>query len=126
MIDLDPFDLPEWLGGGEVTWTPVTGVRSAALVRGELSGGDGETLACNLLAVDEAYPQPVVDEELRTRAHQAWQHGQVLTQDATGDLTLLVPGTRFTADTVLDVLGRLAKAVGARPERFAAHLRLGQ
>ena len=125
MIDLDPFDLPEWLGEGEVTWTPVSAVRAAALVRGELSG-TGDTLSCHLLAVDEAYPRPVVDEALRTRAHQAWQHGQVLTQDDEGDLTLLAPGTRFTADTVLDVLGRLAKAVGARPERFAAHLRLGQ
>ena len=38
---------------------------------------------------------------------------------------LAVPGTGFGADLVLDALGRLAKAVGARAERYAALLRLG-
>ena len=125
MIDLDAFDLPEWLGVEEVTWTPATAVRGSALVRGELAAGE-ERLACDLLAVDEAYPRTLAPDELRTRAHQAWKHGQVLLQDSEDRLTLLAPGTRFTADLVLDVLGRLAKAVGADPHRFAAHLRLGQ
>jgi hypothetical protein len=125
VIDLDPFDLPEWLGELEVTWTPVSAVRGSARVRGELSSG-ADRLACDLLAVDEAYPQPVAADGVRTRAHQAWVHGQVLTQEHDDRLTLLVPGTRLTADQVLDVIGRLAKAVGADPRRFAAHLRLGQ
>ena len=30
-----------------------------------------------------------------------------------------------TADGVIDALSRLAKAVGARPERYAAYLRIG-
>ena len=34
-----------------------------------------------------------------------------------GRLTLAVPGTAFTADRVLEVLGRLAEAVGAPPSR---------
>ena len=125
MIDLDPFDLPEWLGRHEVTWTPASAVRGSAMVRGELSSSD-ERLACDLLAVDEAYPEPVAADDVRRRAHQAWTHGQVLTQEHDGRLTLLLPGTRLTADRVLDVLERLAKAVGADPSRFAAHLRLGQ
>jgi hypothetical protein len=35
------------------------------------------------------------------------------------------PGTSFSADRVLEVLARLAKAVGARPEAFIAALRVG-
>ena len=33
---------------------------------------------CDLLAVDEAYPEPVVDDATRLRVHQAWRHGQVV------------------------------------------------
>jgi hypothetical protein len=35
-----------------------------------------------------------------------------------------VPGTSFTADRVLETVGRLAKAVGVEPSRFLAALRL--
>ena len=41
-----------------------------------------------------------------------------------GRLTLAVPGTEFTADEVLESLNRLAKAVGVKPSRFVAALRL--
>ena len=123
--DVDPFDLPEWLGEGEVTWTPECGIHDAPLVAGFLSGGDGNGLACALLAVDEAYPTPVADDELRHQAHQAWRHGQVHLVTYADRLTLAVPGTSFTADLVMDVLARLAKAVGAKPESFAVLLRLG-
>ncbi|MDN4175123.1 hypothetical protein QWY28_19315 [Nocardioides sp. SOB77] len=123
----DPFDLPEWLGAGEVTWSPETGVRTGHLVRGLLSGGSGgtERLACDLLAVDEAWPAPVADEDARRRAHQAWRHGQVDVVRREDRMALAVPGTTFTADRVLDALERLARAVGAAPERYAALLRLG-
>jgi hypothetical protein len=36
-----------------------------------------------------------------------------------------VPGTGFTPELVLEALGRLARAVGAHAERYAALLRLG-
>ena len=39
-------------------------------------------------------------------------------------MVLAVPGTGFGPDLVLDALGRLARAVGARAERYAALLRL--
>jgi hypothetical protein len=39
-------------------------------------------------------------------------------------LTLAVPGTSFTADGVLDALSRLAKAVGASADQYAARLRI--
>lgn len=122
---VDPFDLPEWLGTGEVTWHPGAGVRTGHLVRGRLSGGAGEEIACDLLAVDEAWPAPVADEPARRRAHQAWRHGQVDVVRREERLTLAVPGTSFTADRVLDALERLARSVGADPERYAAHLRIG-
>jgi len=121
---LDPFDLPEWLGEGHVTWTPEAGIRVGHLVTGHLSADEHE-LACDLLAVDEAYPAPVADDETRTLAHQTWHHGEVLTVTRGGRLTLVVPGRDFTADLVLDALARLAKAVGASPDDFAALLRIG-
>ncbi len=41
-----------------------------------------------------------------------------------GRLTLAVPGSGFDADRTLEALSRFARAVGAKPERFVAALRL--
>lgn len=125
MTPLDAFDLPDWLGVGEVTWTSDDVTRHGSLVGGCLFGPADERHPCDLLAVDQAYPKPVVDDALRTAAHQAWRNGQVLLLDRDGRATLAVPGTAFTADDVLDALTRLAKAVGARPASFSVRLRLG-
>ena len=57
-------------------------------------------MPCDLLAVDDAYPQPVADDDIRTRAHLAWRHGQILLLACEDRLTLAVPGTSFTADLV--------------------------
>lgn len=124
MRTLDPFDLPDWLGVAEVTWTAQDGLRTGALVAGRLEAADVEPVPCDLLAVDEAYPAPVVDDEVRLGAHQAWRHGEVHLVDRAGRLTITVPGTSFTADLVLDALDRLARAVGASAERYAVRLRL--
>jgi hypothetical protein len=124
LTDVDPFDLPAWLGEGTVTWSADHGVREGHLVHGRLTGDGGEH-PCDLLAVDEAYPAPVADDAARARAHQAWRHGQVLLVDQDGRLTLAVPGTRFTADGILDALARLAKALGAPQGNVSALLRLG-
>jgi hypothetical protein len=127
--DLDPFELPDWLGDSDVTWTPDSGLRTGHHVRGALTPGDPDrsepAVPCDLLAVDEAYPAPVADDAGRLRAHQAWRHGQILLVELDGRITRAVPGTVFTADGVIDALSRLAKAVGARPERYAAYLRIG-
>lgn len=120
--EVDPFDLPEWLAGGEVTWQASSSVRDATLVSGELTSG-AERLACDLLAADVAYPAAVLDPDWRRAAHEQWSFGQVLLIEYDGRLTLAVPGTGFTADRVLDTLGRLAKAVGVRPSTFVAALR---
>ena len=129
LTDLDPFDLPDWLGTAEVTWTSETGVRAGHHVAGRLhADGAGSTVqdvACDLLAIDEAYPEPVADDDLRHMAHQAWKYGEVLLVTLDDRMTLAVPGTSFTADLVLDALARFAKAVGARPESFSVLLRLG-
>jgi hypothetical protein len=124
LSDLDPFDLPDWLGEGAVTWAAETGVRRAHRIRGHLSGA-GPDVPCDLLAVDEAYPAPVADAATRTRAHVAWRHGQILLLSDDDRLVLVVPGTGFSADLVLDALTRLAKAVGASPENYVALLRIG-
>lgn len=131
IIDVDPFDLPEWLGTHDVVWQAEAGLRTGHLVRGRLVAGDGQSpstadqVACDLLAVDEAYPAPVVDDASRLRVHQAWRHGQVVIGTVDERLVLAVPGTRFGPDLVLDALGRLARAVGAHAESYAALLRLG-
>lgn len=120
---VDPFDLPDWLGRGEVTWTARTSVHGGHLVAGELSA-DGGSLGCDLLGADQAFPVPVLDDDWRRQTHQAWTHGQVLLVEYDGRLTLAVPGTAFTADRALEAVGRLAKAVGVKPGRFVAALRL--
>jgi hypothetical protein len=120
---VDPFDLPEWLGLGEVTWRALTSVRESPRVTGELSDG-ADVLGCDLLAADVAFPRPVLGERWRHDAHQAWSYGQVLLVEYDGRPNLAVPGTRFTADDALETLARLAKAVGVQPERFSVTLRL--
>jgi hypothetical protein len=123
--EVDPFDLPEWLGEAHVTWTPEGGIHDSHLVAGLLTGDEGQSLPCALMAVDEAYPKPVAEDELRHQAHQAWRHGQVFLLSDDGGLTLAVPGTSFTAERVMDTIARLAKAVGAQPDSFSVLLRLG-
>lgn len=125
MSPLDPFDLPDWLGTAQVTWSARDGLHTGHLVAGLLEAAGVEPVACDLLAVDEAYPAPVAGDEVRHSAHQAWRHGEVHLVDRSGRLTIAVPGTAFTADLVLDALDRLARAVGASAERYAALLRLG-
>jgi len=124
IIDVDPFDLPEWLGVSQVVWHADEGLRSGHLVAGRLASDD-DVLACDLLAVDEAYPVPVTDDESRHRAHQAWRHGEVLLGKYADRLVLAAPGTRFDAERVLDTLARLARAVGGSPDNMAALLRIG-
>lgn len=124
LVDVDPFDLPDWLGEGEVTWEAESGLRSGHLVPGRLEGG-AERLPCDLLGIDEAYPAPVAADGVRSRAHQAWRHGEILLVEREGRLTLAVPARSFDADLVLDALDRLARAVGASPDHYAARLRLG-
>jgi hypothetical protein len=121
---VDPFDLPDWLGTAEVTWTAQRGLRAGHLVTGLLEADGVDPVACDLLAVDEAYPAPVVDDVVRLGAHQAWRHGEVHLVDRSDRLTIAVPGTAFTADLALDALDRLARAVGASAERYAVRLRL--
>lgn len=124
LTDVDPFDLPEWLGTIDVVWKADAGLGAGHHVRGRLTGADDVELTCDLLAVDEAYPEPVVDDASRLRVHQAWRHGQVVLGEYDGRLVLAVPGTVFGPELVLDALARLARAVGAHAERYAVLLRL--
>ena len=120
---VDAFDLPEWLGTCDVTWSASSSVIGAQRIEGTLASVRGET-ACDLLAADVAYPQPLLDDAWRRQAHQAWEYGQVLLAALDGRLTLVVPGTAYSADGVLESVGRLAKAVGVSPSRFVVCLRL--
>lgn len=125
VADLDPFDLPDWLGEGPVSWATDHGL-SGHLVTGHLTGTPGQTLPCDLLAVDQAYPAPVLDEATRTRVHQAWQHGQVLLLTREGHATVAAPGTAWPPDRVLEALTRLARSVGSDPSSWTAQLALSR
>ena len=120
---VDAFDLPDWLGTDPVAWTAASSVRGARRVEGSLSGSGGE-LACDLLAADVAHPQPLLPDPWRRQAHQAWEHGEVLLVSYDGRLTLAVPGTAYSADGVLETVGRLAKALGVQADAFTVCLRL--
>jgi hypothetical protein len=63
--------------------------------------------------VDDAYPAPVAPDVLRVRVHQLWRHGEVLLLSDAGRVVLALPGSRLDAETVLEAVGRLARAVGA-------------
>ena len=51
MIEVDPFDLPDWLGEGGVTWAPEDGIHGMHLVRGRLAVLGQADLPCDLLAL---------------------------------------------------------------------------
>lgn len=123
VCEADPFELPEWLGLGEVEWTTESPLAGAALVTGRLSQ-DAHTLPADLLAADRAYPVVSLAEQWRTPAHQAWTHGEVLLLEVDGRLTMAVPGHAFTVDLALEALRRLARSVGVPSNRFIASLRL--
>ena len=120
---VDAFDLPEWLGTNEVTWTAASSVRGTQRIAGRLTSVEGD-LPCDLMAADVAYPEPLLADSWRRQAHQAWEYDQVLLVSYAGRLTLAVPGTAYSADGALETVGRLAKAVGVPPARFTVCLRL--
>lgn len=122
VASVDPFDLPEWLGEGDVVWTAASALTGRSRVEGELRG-DGGSLRCDVLAVDLAWPEPVVPEQCRRAAHGEWSRGEVLLVDLGGRLTAVVPGTSLDADVVLEVIGRLARSVGVPPAHFLVALR---
>jgi hypothetical protein len=123
ITDIDPFDLPEWLGTHDVVWRSDTGLRAGHLVRGRLTADGEADVVCDLLAVDEAYPESVTDDASRLRVHQSWRHGQILVGRYVDRLVLAAPGTRFDADLAIQAIERFARAVGADRSRFSLLLR---
>ena len=119
---VDAFELPDWLGTADVVWTTATTI-GTPLVTGTLQAGD-DALPCDLLACDRAHPEPVLPEQWRRTAHHDWALSQVLAVEVDGRLTLVVPGVNVSVDSALEALRRLARSVGARPERYAALIRL--
>ncbi len=137
IVPVDPFDLPDWLGESEVTWTAVSslgGHHVAGRLDDALGGlveGPGpedgrppRSCGCDLLAADLAYPEPVMAERWRSLVHQAWWRGEALLVKLNGRLTVVMPGTEVTAEPALEAVRRLAKAVGAPSDRFTVALRL--
>jgi hypothetical protein len=125
VAELDPFDLPDWLGDGPVAWVSDQGL-GGHFVAGHLTGTPDQVIPCDLLAVDQAYPAPVLDEATRTRVHQTWRHGQVVLLTRAGRATVAAPGTAWPPDLVLEALTRLARSVGSDPASWTAHLALSR
>jgi hypothetical protein len=123
--ETDPFDLPEWLGQSEVTWEAERGLGAGHRVAGSLTASGQDPVPCDVLAVDEAYPEPVATDTVRVRAHQLWRNGEVLVAGDGDRLVLVVPGSRLHTETVLEAVGRLARAVGAPAGSYAVRLQVG-
>jgi hypothetical protein len=123
--ETDPFDLPEWLGECDVTWESERGLATGHRVAGALTAPGHEPVPCDLLAVDDAYPEPVAADPVRVRAHQVWRHGEVLVASDDMRMLLVIPGSRLDIETVLEAIRRFANAVGARPGSYALHVRVG-
>ena len=121
----DPFDLPDWLGESEVTWLPEGPLGVGHRVAGSLAASGHDSLPCDLLAADDAYPEPVADDALRVRCHQVWRHGEVLVAVDRGRTLLVVPGSRVDTDVALEAVARLSKAVGAT-RAWSVLLRVGR
>jgi hypothetical protein len=121
----DPFDLPDWLGESAVTWQADSGLATGHQVAGALTAPGRTAVACDLLAVDDAYPEPVATDAMRVRCHQLWRHGEVLVAADGPRLLLVVPGSRVDAERALEAVGRLGLAVGAEPGSWAVSLRVG-
>ena len=62
ITDIDPFDLPDWLGTVDVVWRADVGLRTGHLVRGRLtaSGADGspQEIACDPSRSTRPIPRP--------------------------------------------------------------------
>ncbi len=122
---VDPFDLPEWLGEGEVVWEPEEPIGSP-FVPGHLTARTSEsaTMACDMVACDRAYPEPALPERIRRESHVQWSREQVLMIRIDDRLTLVCPGIDVEVESALECLRRLAKAVAAPSSNFTAAIRL--
>jgi len=125
----DPFDLPDWIGVGDTTWTALGSVgeqRIAGLLAGASGSGDPleDAVSLTVLAGDVAYPAAVLREDVRRQAHQAWVHGEVLLICQNGRYLLAVPGTTLDAGLLCEAVRRFARSLGTDPERMTVALRL--
>lgn len=119
--EVDPFDLPEWLGEGEVTW--LSQDEDPGHRRGLIMGSADERLQLDVVAADRAYPQAFLPDIWRTHVHRAWEHNQVLLLEIDSRLMMLIPGTRVSADDVLGAMSRFARSIGAFPASFVVSIR---
>ena len=125
----DPFDLPDWIGSGDTTWTALGSVgdqRIAGLLTSDTGSDEPlhDAVSLTVLAGDVAYPTSVLREDLRRGAHQAWVHGEVLMVCQNGRYVLAVPGTILDAGLLCEAVRRFARSVGAAPDTMTVALRL--
>ena len=125
----DPFDLPDWIGAGDTTWTALGSVgepRITGLLTGETGSDDPwqDAVSLTVLAADVAYPTAALREGVRRQAHQAWVHGEVLLICQNGRYLLAVPGSTLDAGLLCEAIRRFARSLGSGPEHMTVALRL--
>jgi hypothetical protein len=119
----DAFDLPEWLAHA-FTWEAEETL-AGSTIAGVVTGRAGQLLELDLLCADVAFPTPVMGEQLRAQAHQAWHYSQVLlVRGPELRHTLAVPAAAVGAELACEAMRRFAKAVGVSAHLVSVTLRL--
>ena len=119
----DAFDLPEWLADA-FTWKAEETL-AGSTIPGVVTGRAGQFLELDLLCADVAFPSPVLGEQLRSQAHQAWHYSQVLLVRGPGRRhALAVPAAAIGAELACEAMRRFAKAVGVSAHLVSVTLRL--
>ncbi len=112
----DPFDLPDWLGWHDLTWS-LDGPLTASQVNGTLHAGTDHRLPLDIVCADVAYPAPVVPELVRRECHLSWHHGEVRLLNNGATHALAVPASSVDADTACEALRRFARAIAVETNR---------
>ena len=117
--DVDPFDLPEWLGEAEVD-LDADARRTPRAPRARARSPAPATTTCPATCWPSTTPTRSRWPTTTSAPAPTWPGGTARSCwcECEDRLTLAVPGTSFTADLCLDAIGRLAKAVGASGRRL--------
>ena len=122
--EIDPFDLPDWLGETEVTWAADRGLATGHRVAGQLTA-DGQLRAVRPAGRRRRLPRPVAADPVRVRAHQAWRHGEVLIVGTATACSSPCPGSVWTPRPPSRPSPGSRAPSGPRTASYAVRLRVG-
>ncbi len=124
--NVDPFDLPDWLGTREVSWAADSGLRASHLVPGSLDGGGPIVSTATCWGSTGPTRAPVASRRAcGTAPTRPGSTGRCCWSRSVVGSPWPSQAPGFTSELVLTALERLAQAVGAEPSSYAVRLRLG-